>query len=552
MPSNKCRSRRPGGRAIAVALVLLSSGLFCYGKTPTTAEDQCKQIELYRAEGTLDKNDRGGFVIQAQKIPDHAKAIQHIITAFFTADHERGCQAIMLASAEPLIMRSLAYKLFFGQLKNLQQAGGNASSSGTTSLVSKNFTSQLLSIASEYGGMTQSTSGQTTTISGSLSGIPLAVESKTGAPFLAECSARGSKCFPPSLIEGLSRFSFSVGVNSSGGNAGSGTASGGQGTTQPVALSSASSSSNYSLNQVTAKIAILRKLPKPSDLNTAIGKFDKTVLDNMDKQALGLTTLLSAIYGSTDADVKNAIASAAEALLNGNTATADSAWREAARQLAAAAKLAAAHNTIDSNYENSIASYLQAAAEVSAQEDIAYTSSIKPTLSVEYDLNTPANQPTNSVFKVIGAWVPGNWTLTLNGAASIYNSQPSSSIPSASRIRDFQLAAEADYKMSKSLPIVGQPTFSGAFYYQDQTSPSILNVPINGLPITGLSSSTNQVFTTRGPIDIGQFKISFGNSKSGISVPLSMTIANRTELLTGMDVRGQIGISYDFSSLLSK
>jgi hypothetical protein len=75
---------------------------------------------------------------------------------------------------------------------------------------------------------------------------------------------------------------------------------------------------------------------------------------------------------------------------------------------------------------------------------------------------------------------------------------------------------------------------------------------ISGLPITGLSTSTNQVFTEKGPIDIGQFKISFGKPGSAITVPLSFTVANRTELLQGMDVKGQIGFSYDFASLLSK
>jgi hypothetical protein len=549
---------------MAAVFFLISPTLVCYGRaTRITGEDQCKEI-LY-GPGAPDK--QVGFVIRARtsnpqwanaQSLDHANAIDSIKKAFFTPENQRGCQAIMLVNGDPSITLS-AYRLLFEQLKNktqnLQQAGGNASSGGTTNLVSKNFNSQLFSIASEYGGITQSTSGQTTTFGGSLSGIPLAIEGSTGFPVLPECSASTStNCLSSKLlVDGLSRFSFSVGVNSSGGTAGSGTASGGQGTTQPVVLSSASSASNYSLNQVTAKVAILRKMPTASDLSTAVGKLDQTALSKiaMDKPDKDLQTYLKALYGSADPNVNNALASAYEALLNGDAKTEDFAWRDAARQFATAASIAAVHN-IGANYKETVAAYLQAAAERSAQEDTVYTAAIKPTLSVEYDLNTPANQPTNSVFKVIGAWVPGNWTLTLNGAASIYNSQPAPSIPSASRIRDFQLAAEADYKLSKSWPIVGQPTLSGAFYYQDQTSPSILKVPISGLPITGLSSSTNQVFTQRGPIDIGQFKISFGKSSSGFSVPLSMTVANRTELLTGMDVRGQIGISYDFSSLLSK
>jgi hypothetical protein len=539
---------------LAMAAALLNSAPPCHGRTSRiTAEDECEQTVLYRpAVGP----DKGGIITQARgshpnwanaDSPDHAGAIDAVITGFFDSKNQRGCQAIMLASVNTAKLISLEYQNVFDQfrnkIQNLQQSGGNASSGGTTNLVSKSFGSQLLSFASEYGGITQSTSGQTTTFSGSLSGIPLAIESSTGAPIFAECSAStsNSKCFSPGAMDALSRFSFSAGVNSSGGTVGSGTATGGQGTTQPVILTGASSSSNFSLNQVTSKIAIFRQLPTVSTLNAAAGKLDKTVLANMSQQATGLTAYLTAIDSS-----KDALKPAAEALLNGDASAPNSAWQSAAERFAAAV------GDVDPNYMKSIAPYLKAATEFSAQEDIAYTSGIKPTLSLEYDFNNPANQPTNSVFKLIGAWVPGNWTLTLNGAASIYNSQPSSSIPSATWLRDVQLAAEADYKLKKSLPLVGSPTFSWAFYYQDQTSPSILKVPISGLPITGLSPTTNQVFMTRGPIDIGQFKISLGKSSSGVSVPLSMTVSNRTELLTGMDVRGQIGISYDFSSLLSK
>lgn len=184
----------------------------------------------------------------------------------------------------------------------------------------------------------------------------------------------------------------------------------------------------------------------------------------------------------------------------------------------------------------------------------------KPLASFEYDFNTPANQPTNSTFRLIyGQSLNKSKSLkiTANGAASIYDSQPSSSIPGASRLRDTQFGAEGDY----TIPAVGMlnsSLLSMAYYFQDQTSPAILNVtpssPLSGISFTGLSSSATQVFTQTGHIHLGQVKLTLGNSSSGFSLPISVTASNRTELVVNnkISIRPQIGISYSFDSLLSK
>jgi hypothetical protein len=555
-----------------LSLVLLASTLFAQ-----TAVEECRTVVIEQAmdaaKPNLKNNDRQG-------------AIKVIKDRVFDPNNDRGCQALMLASVSPALTKRQQYALAFNQIRtttqNQTQSGANASNSGTTNLVSKNLTPFLLSAASEYGGMTQSTSGQTTTLSGTLSGIPLAVESHTGAPLFAECTASFGSCTKPKTLDRLSRFSYSVALSTAGTAAGSGTAGAGQGNAQPVTLSGTGSTSNYNVTQVTGKVAILRQYPTSDALQKAVGNIDKTVSQNISDQAQKLSKVLEPIDRPTQNQansqaIKKELDDAAEAILQVYPSDPAQAWDQAASHLSKAAQLAG------QDYVSAIAAYLQAIAEYTSEEDLVFeaTENKAPTLSFEYDLNRPSNQPTNSNFKLVLGWTShkpaakpnqkpaaagqkaagtdqqgtdttGPWTLTLNATASIYNNQPSASIPSAGRLRDVQVAAEADYKLSKSVPILGKPTFTGAFYYQDQTSPSILKAPISGLPITGLSPSTNQVFTQRGPIDIGQFKVSFGTTSSGISVPLSITIANRTELLTGMDVRGQIGISYSFDSLLPK
>ena len=539
-------------RIAIITLSLLSSVMVSSLACFADAKEDCRDFTIKQ----LVVNTQSAFPNWQNDPAERAKAIQSVVDNVFNAENNRGCQAIMIADANRGALDRQSYAAAFDQLRkvtqNLLQTGGNASNSGTTNLVSKNLAPYLLGIASEYGGMTQSTSGQTTTFSGTLSGVPLTIESKTGAPLFAPCSAGlAGSCTSEAALDALSRFAYSVAVSTSGTAAGTGTAGTGTGNAQPVTLSNSGSNSSYTLTQATLKVAILRQYPTKDELKQAADKIDATILKKIQDAAKQLTINLSQIDNPPAAApnaalIRTELRSAAEALLTGYPSQPGEAWDIATAHLTNAAKLG------ESNFSKDVADYLQAIAPYAAQEDLVFEGTRKPTVSFEYDLNRPANQPSNSNFKLVGSWNKDPWTFTLNATASIYNSQPSSSIPSASRLRSLQIAAETDYKVSKSIWVLGNPTLTGAFYYQNQTSPSILNVPIQGLPITGLSSSTTQVFTQRGPIDIGQFKISFGSSTSGFRVPLSLTISNRTELLTGMDVRGQVGISYNFDALLPK
>jgi hypothetical protein len=145
------------------------------------------------------------------------------------------------------------------------------------------------------------------------------------------------------------------------------------------------------------------------------------------------------------------------------------------------------------------------------------------------------------------------WTFTANVAGSIYNSEPAASIPGASRLRDVQAGAEADRVLPK-IWLVGQTTLSAAYYFQYQSSPSILDVtpgnPIPGITFTGLPSDATQVFVQKGNINLAQVKWAIGTG-TNLRFPVAFSYSNRTELVAKPDWRGQFGISYDFSSLLS-
>jgi hypothetical protein len=208
--------------------------------------------------------------------------------------------------------------------------------------------------------------------------------------------------------------------------------------------------------------------------------------------------------------------------------------------------------------QDDTAAFAQAYLDYLQQEQTFFDSLRKaPLLTGEYDLNTPASQPSNSTVRLIGAMpATSGLAFTLNAAGSWYNSTPSASIPGSRRLRDLQFAAEAAYTFSgPAVNLLGQSTASVAYYYQDQTSPAILNVtpgqPVSGVTFTDLPSNASQVFAERGVINLGQGKFTFIPGKLGINIPVSVTWSNRTELVTHSVWRGQIGISYDLDSLFS-
>jgi hypothetical protein len=234
------------------------------------------------------------------------------------------------------------------------------------------------------------------------------------------------------------------------------------------------------------------------------------------------------------------------------------AWHAQGEALAALIEKSGAESVrpTDSDLTQAALKFAAASAAFVASERSFFVSKVQlPMLSFEYDENRPTSQPSNSVFRLIYSQTAKGWTLTGNGAASIYDSTPSSSIPGAQRLRDIQVAFEGDHDLPK-WGILGTPTFSVAYYFQNQTSPAILNVtpsgPVSGVTFAGLSSNATQVYAQKGKISIGQLRIAFGSSKSGLRFPIAITGSSRSELVTGVKLGGQIGLSYDFDSLFAK
>jgi hypothetical protein len=432
-----------------------------------------------------------------------------------------------------------------------QQNGSSSGSGGSTNIVSKGIAAKVLSVASEYGALTESVSNQTVTLSGTLAGIPTVLAKSNVVPFCIEATPTG-KCVSAEKLATLSRFSYSVAFpasqNSPQVSAGS---SGSNSSTQPTTFSA----KYQSITAATAKAILIKGASaKPTVIANAIQKLNTGTnpLNNANVQK-ALDTLNKDFPDST---LNQWATSELARLKKLDLSGVEQEWNSWGQSLPAAL---CGSLTATCKLQADAEGYAEAYFDYLTKES-AFVEGLRsaPVLSVEYDANLPPSQTSNSTIRLI-AGIPvakSGLTITANGAVSFYNGNPSATVPGARILRDFQLAAETAYTFgSGKTAFLGQSTLSAAYYYQDQTSPSILNVtpgqPVSGVTFTGLPSTATQVFAQRGVINLVQGKFNFIPGKGSINVPLSVTWSNRTELVTQKVWRTQIGISYDFDSLFS-
>ncbi|MGA3131303.1 MAG: hypothetical protein ABSD59_10910 [Terracidiphilus sp.] len=501
-------------------------------------------------------------------LDNNTETFKRLLTYYLDANQQVGCVADLILRSDSR-RDKFASKQIVSNLTSQfvsaveKQAGSAVSSSGTTNVISKNLTSTLLSLSNEYGALTSSTSGQTTTVSGTLDQLVFPLEKHSDGLF-SECAVAlvaKAVCVNSNLLGVLGRVSYSAALDLNQPSTITGTATG-QATGGAQQITGAQGGNSLGLSQFTAKYLVYAAQPSANDMlyEANSDKFTSAAFSKV--QALR-NLQVGIDQGSKDPKewenwlekTVHLILDSDESQIEGQESAFDSQIDDLVTMLENAKGNTGGRPAVIS------AALAVAAGEASdaASARSVYDKALwkKPLVSLEYDFNTPANQPTNSVFNLIYGQSFKQWKVTFNGGASIYNSPPSSSIPGAGRLRYAQVGAEGDY----TIPAIGKldtSALSLAYYFQDQTSPSILNVtpssPLSGISFTGLSSTATQVFTQAGNIHLGQVKLTLGSSSSGFSFPVSVTVSNRTELVDNstIQVRPQIGINYSFDSLLGK
>jgi hypothetical protein len=447
----------------------------------------------------------------------------------------------------------------FEAFRTDKQAGSTAGTGGTTNLVSKGLGAQIFSVATEYGALTESTSNQTATFKGSLDGIAAALvrgDVLTYCPDNMSNTALGPLgCVHEKTYDVLRRFSYQVSFYTTQNSPTvSGMAGGKQsGSAQPATFSA----NQKQLAAISAQVILSRstRKVKADDIDKAL---TGTAGQALQKAAEQLTPTIgpyvSQFYDENHApkpEYKQWIQATKAQLEKTNSATEAGAILYSALSSfvnsvlpAVAPNVLAAARAYDSKYRNYV-----------FEEQDFVDKLEQPVLTFEYDENRPLGQPSNSVFRLIYNQGFGKWSLTGNAAGAIYDSQVPTSVPGANRFRDAQAALQVQYNLG-SLQSIGAAALSGAYYFQYQNSPAILNVtpgmPLPGITFTGLPSTATQVFAQKGNLQIAQLRLELGAGKTSVRVPISVSYSNRTELIAKPDWRGQIGISYDFDSLFAK
>ena len=152
----------------------------------------------------------------------------------------------------------------------------------------------------------------------------------------------------------------------------------------------------------------------------------------------------------------------------------------------------------------------------------------------------PGSIPNLSNFNLIGGFyfVAGS-QFTLNVGTTLFNSLPAGG--KTGRVRDYRISGQFDIPLPE-IASIGKPTlsFSGLYLH-------LLEEPL------GEQLKVNDVAVSRtGGIAFFQSKLILPVKGAGVKIPISLTVANRTELIKEKEVRGTIGVTFDFDSLFSK
>jgi len=155
----------------------------------------------------------------------------------------------------------------------------------------------------------------------------------------------------------------------------------------------------------------------------------------------------------------------------------------------------------------------------------------------DYNNERPVTGPSLSNFRFLaekGAY-NGSIDFTANASLTIYNSRPTT--PNTQRLRDFRFAGQIDKP-------IGNVSGGGKFLLSFAGRYERL---LNDEPIEG----TTDVIK-KGDIAVGQFKLTIPIRGTALKIPLSISIANRTELIKEKEVRGNFGVTFDLDSILAK
>jgi hypothetical protein len=142
--------------------------------------------------------------------------------------------------------------------------------------------------------------------------------------------------------------------------------------------------------------------------------------------------------------------------------------------------------------------------------------------------------------------------LTANAVLSFYRSTPANS---SRKFKSFALTGQYDRPLGTIRDTALVLTLAGRYEYLPKDIPVSARPPTGDTPGTGEGPPDNGAASVVGVAPKGhlatlQAKVTFP-VKGGMKIPISVTVANRSELIKEKDVRANVGITLDADSLMA-
>jgi hypothetical protein len=193
------------------------------------------------------------------------------------------------------------------------------------------------------------------------------------------------------------------------------------------------------------------------------------------------------------------------------------------------------------------------------RRDLVSTLVTDPGLTLEYTFAEPAVQPKLHTVKVAYAFSPQGatgepnpGTMTFNAALDYFQDpQPTGAQQNTSRWKDAQASVQFDRPLG---PADSSARLSIGAFYQYQIHPGIITIPSGATTLPGASvplpSIGSRLLAPPGSIYSAQAVLTIRLAGSGIEIPIGISWSNRTDLVSGNEVRGHIGLTFDSTPLL--
>ena len=401
------------------------------------------------------------------------------------------------------------------------QPGATASASGTSSLVSKGSGPSFFAAAVETGALLRHAGATTTTFQGNAVGL---------------FDALGSKGYFSSYNDDskfarfMRRVSFAFTVRNTSPDAEGPLEDAGSGITD--AVRERLKEAGQRLEQYSVRTIVGRNRRDPRDasnlpaLRRLMNTQGQAVLAALDDALSVLQT--SDEYEAWRKAAVSEVATVAPAAIHGAIV----------RQLNALCDLA---RKMDPQFlQHALAAQQAYEAFASARSTVLDEIESHPLFAIEY-VNT-RREPRSSTVRFVAEAQKGRWDLTANAAVTAYHEKP---VPDGPWYRDVQVAVEAArplgdrFRRGQPENRLGNAVLALAFLYERLSESATIRF------------ADRDLLALRGNLYIAQLRLTLPTGASGVKIPLSISAANRSELLDDKQVRGNVGFTFNFDAVAS-